>query len=70
MIREAIAKLVEREDLTSEEAEAVMQEIMRGEATPSQIGAFLVRIADEGGDCRGDRRLCQSDACSCHQGGD
>jgi len=44
MIREAIAKLIERKNLTSEEAEAVMQEIMLGEATPSQIGAFLIAL--------------------------
>lgn len=44
MIREAIAKLIERKNLTSEEAEAVMQQIMLGEATPSQIGAFLIAL--------------------------
>ena len=44
MIREAIARLIEREDLRAEEAEAVMQEIMLGEATPSQIGAFLIAL--------------------------
>ncbi|MBL7119381.1 MAG: anthranilate phosphoribosyltransferase [Dehalococcoidia bacterium] len=44
MIREAIAKLIEKKNLTSEEAEAVMQQIMLGEATPSQIGAFLIAL--------------------------
>lgn len=44
MIKEAIAKLIEKENLSSEEAEAVMREIMLGEATPSQIGAFLIAL--------------------------
>ena len=48
MIKEAIAKLVERENLASVEAEAVMQEIMTGEATPSQIGAFLTALRMKG----------------------
>lgn len=48
MIKEAIAKLVERENLASDEAEAVMQEIMLGEATPSQIGAFLTALRMKG----------------------
>ncbi|MFC1925186.1 anthranilate phosphoribosyltransferase [Chloroflexota bacterium] len=48
MIREAIAKLVEKKDITSKEAETVMQEIMSGETTPSQIGAFLVAIRMKG----------------------
>ena len=33
MIKEAIAQLVKREDLTSEVMEQVMEEIMTGEAT-------------------------------------
>jgi anthranilate phosphoribosyltransferase len=48
MIREAIAKLVEREHLLQEEAEGVMREIMQGEATPSQISAFLVALRMKG----------------------
>ncbi|MBM4461828.1 MAG: anthranilate phosphoribosyltransferase [Chloroflexi bacterium] len=44
MIKEAIAKLIQKEDLSSAEAEAVMQEIMLGQATPSQIGAFLIAL--------------------------
>lgn len=48
MIKEALAKLVERKDLTPQEAEGVMGEIMRGEATPSQIGAFLVALRMKG----------------------
>lgn len=48
MIKEAIAKLLERQDLTQSEAEGVMQEIMHGEATPSQIGGFLIALRMKG----------------------
>ncbi|MCL5263859.1 MAG: anthranilate phosphoribosyltransferase [Chloroflexi bacterium] len=48
MIREAIAKLVSRKDLTAAEAEEVMQEIMHGDATLAQIGAFLVAFSMKG----------------------
>jgi len=48
MIREAIAKAVEGRDLGAEEAEAVMGEIMSGEATPSQIAAFITALRMKG----------------------
>lgn len=48
MIREAIAKLARREDLSAEEAEAAMDALMRGEATPAQIGAFLIALRMKG----------------------
>ncbi|HXG35892.1 MAG TPA: anthranilate phosphoribosyltransferase, partial [Dehalococcoidia bacterium] len=49
MIREAIAALInERRDLTREEAAQVMTEIMTGEATPSQMGAFLAALRIKG----------------------
>lgn len=48
MIREAIGKLVERTDLTEAEAEAAMGEVMRGEATPSQIAAFMTALRMKG----------------------
>ena len=41
MIKEAIAQLVKREDLTSEVMEQVMEEIMTGEATDAQKASFL-----------------------------
>lgn len=44
MIREAIAKLTEGVSLTETEASQVAEEIMAGEATPAQIGAFLVSL--------------------------
>ncbi|MEK7848135.1 MAG: anthranilate phosphoribosyltransferase [Chloroflexota bacterium] len=48
MIREAIARVVERQDLTQEEAQGVMQEIMQGQATPSQIAAFITALRIKG----------------------
>lgn len=48
MIREAIAQLVTGTSLTAEEAEAVMNEIMTGEATPAQIGSFLTALRIKG----------------------
>ena len=41
MIKEAILKLAKKEDLTYDEAEKVMDEIMSGEATPVQPRSFL-----------------------------
>lgn len=47
-IREALAKIVERVDLTEEEASAAMQDIVAGTATPAQIGAFAVALRMKG----------------------
>ena len=41
MIKEAIAKIVNKGDLTYDEAYTVMNEIMSGETTPTQNAAFL-----------------------------
>lgn len=48
MIREAIAKLNKREDLTYEEAKAVMEEMMDGSATHAQMGGFLMALSMQG----------------------
>ena len=48
MIKEAIAKLVEGQHLTEAEAQAAMSQIMDGEATPAQIGAFLAAMRLKG----------------------
>jgi anthranilate phosphoribosyltransferase len=48
MIQEAIAKLVERRDLTRAEAAAVMNEVADGGATPAQVGAFLAALRLKG----------------------
>jgi anthranilate phosphoribosyltransferase len=44
MIKEAIQALASGRSLTMEEAATVMEEIMRGEATPAQIAAFVTAI--------------------------
>ena len=48
MIREAIAKVVEGQDLSADEAAQVMGEIMGDEATPAQLGAFLTALRVKG----------------------
>ena len=45
MIKEAIVKIVSKEDLTYDEAYAVMNEIMSGETTPTQNSAFLAALS-------------------------
>jgi anthranilate phosphoribosyltransferase len=48
MILEAVRKVVERQDLTTEEAFAVMDEVMSGKATDAQIAAFLTALRMKG----------------------
>ena len=48
MIREAIARLVERQDLSELEMIDVMNQVMGGEATPAQIGAFMTALRMKG----------------------
>jgi len=48
MIREAIGTLVCGNSLSMEEAATVMEEIMRGEVTPSQFGAFVTALRLKG----------------------
>jgi len=48
MIKSAIAKVVERNDLTETEMVAVMDQIMGGEATPAQIAAFITALRMKG----------------------
>ncbi len=45
MIKEAIMKLVDKEDLTYDEAYSVMNEIMDGDTTPTQNAAFLSALS-------------------------
>jgi anthranilate phosphoribosyltransferase len=40
--------VLQRQDLTTEEAEAAMQHIMAGEATPAQIGGYLIALRMKG----------------------
>lgn len=48
MLQEAIKKVVTKERLTEEEAYSVMNEIMTGNGTSSQIGAFLIGLRMKG----------------------
>lgn len=45
MIKEAIMKIVDKQDLTYDEAYAVMNEIMGGETTATQNAAFLAALS-------------------------
>lgn len=48
MIKKAIARVVEREDLTEGEMIGVMNQIMSGECTPAQIGSFITALRMKG----------------------
>ena len=48
MIKEAIAKVVNRQDLTEQEMLSTMNEIMTGQTTASQIGSFLTALRMKG----------------------
>lgn len=48
MLKPYIAKVVQFQNLTAEEAETAIGIIMSGEATPAQIGAFLVGLRMKG----------------------
>ena len=61
MIRDAIAQLVDGISLDRAQSTQVMEEIMTGEATPAQIGAFTVALRQKGEDRRRDHRLCRRD---------
>ena len=49
MIVEATKKVVENIDLTADEAEQVMDEIMSGEAEPINMASFLTALRMKGG---------------------
>lgn len=48
MIKAAIGKVVQNQDLTEAETIEVMNQIMGGEATPAQIGAFITALRMKG----------------------
>ena len=48
MIKEAISTLVAKKSLSFEEASVAMEDIMNGEATPAQTGAFLTALHMKG----------------------
>lgn len=47
-IQDAIKKLSNQQDLTFDEARSVMESIMSGEATPAQVGAYLMGLRLKG----------------------
>ena len=47
-LQQAIAAVIEGQHLSADEMTAVMQQIMTGEATPAQIGGFLVGLRMKG----------------------
>ena len=47
-IRSAIAAIIEKQDLTANEMRDVMYGIMTGDATPAQIGGFLIGLRMKG----------------------
>jgi anthranilate phosphoribosyltransferase len=48
MLKPYIAKLIQRQNLSEEEARAAMEIIMTGQATPAQIGGYLVALRMKG----------------------
>lgn len=48
MIKEAISKVINKENLTPAETEGVMEEIMTGKATNAQMAAFLTALRMKG----------------------
>jgi anthranilate phosphoribosyltransferase len=48
MIQQALQQVLDGRDLSREETREVMNEIMAGEATPAQIGGFLVALRAKG----------------------
>ena len=48
MITDFIQKMIDRVDLTEEEARAAMEEIMSGETTDAQIAGFLMALRMKG----------------------
>jgi len=47
-MKEALAKIVEKEDLNAEQMGEIMTLIMTGQATPAQIGGFLIGLRMKG----------------------
>jgi anthranilate phosphoribosyltransferase len=47
-VKEPLQRVIDRRDLSRAEARAAMDVIMRGEATPAQIGGFLVALRLKG----------------------
>lgn len=66
MIRKVIAKAAEGKDLSESEMIEAMNQIMEGEATPAQIGAFLIALRMKGEtveEIAGAARVMRAKAC-------
>jgi anthranilate phosphoribosyltransferase len=48
IIQKVLQQLIERRDLTQAEMHAAMMAVMTGEATPAQVGAFLIALRMKG----------------------
>ncbi|HME92288.1 MAG TPA: anthranilate phosphoribosyltransferase, partial [Myxococcaceae bacterium] len=48
MLKEAVARLIDRQDLGRKEISGVLEEIFAGRCTPAQIGGFLVALRMKG----------------------
>ncbi len=62
MIKEAIKKIVDKQDLTYDEAYAVMDEIMSGETTPTQNAAYLAALSTKSTKAETIEEICGSAA--------
>lgn len=62
MIKEAIVKIVGKQDLTYDEAYAVMNEIMSGETTLTQNAAFLAAFSTKSAKAEVERALASGAA--------
>lgn len=47
-IQQALERLIDKRDLSSTDMESVMRQVMTGEATPAQIGGFLIALRMKG----------------------
>ena len=47
-IQQALELLMDRKDLQAADMESVMRQVMTGEATPAQMGGFLVALRMKG----------------------
>jgi len=69
MLKPYLARIMQRKDLTAQEAEEAMNIMMTGQATPAQIGAYLVALRMKGetvAEITGSARAMRANAASVH----
>ena len=64
MIKEAIVKIVNKEDLTYDEAYTVMNEIMSGQTSETQNAAFLAALSTKSARAETTDEIA---GCACHE---